>query len=90
MSDAPGLSQANQRPRSTSSSYSSSSSSSSNINTRNNNKPVSMQYKLSDGPPGISDADRRAKNSNNVDSTTEDGTADKAITIGKTARGDNS
>ncbi|GKE52873.1 hypothetical protein Tco_1488029 [Tanacetum coccineum] len=89
MSDAPGISQANQRPRSTSFSYSSSSSSS-NINTRNNNKPVSMQYKLRDGPPGISDADRRAKNSNNVDSTKEDGTTDKAISIGKTARGDNS
>ncbi|GKG39635.1 hypothetical protein Tco_0463780, partial [Tanacetum coccineum] len=26
-----------------------------------NNKPVSMQYKLSDGPPTISDADRIAK-----------------------------
>nr|GEY51046.1 hypothetical protein [Tanacetum cinerariifolium] len=89
MSDAPGLSQANQRPRSTSS-YSSLSSSSSKINTRNNNKPVSMQYKLSDGPPGISDADQRAKNSNNVDSNKEDGTTDKAISIGKTARGDNS
>ena len=66
-----------------------SSSTSSNVNTRNN-KPVSMQYKLSDGPPNISDADRRAKNSN-VDPTKEaEPLDDKPTSIGTFGRGDSS
>ena len=66
-----------------------SSSTSSNVNTRNN-KPVSMQYKLSDGPPTISDADRRAKNSN-VDPTEDVGTPDdKPPSLGPFGRGDSS
>ncbi|PWA41706.1 hypothetical protein CTI12_AA551560 [Artemisia annua] len=67
-----------------------SSSTSSNVNTRNN-KPVSMQYKLSDGPPNISDADRRAKDSNvDVDPTKEAGTPadEKPASLGTLGRGD--
>ena len=66
-----------------------SSSTSSNVNTRNN-KPVSMQYKLSDGPPTISDADRRAKNLN-IDPTEDVGTPDdKPPSLGPFGRGDSS
>ncbi|GJW49783.1 RNA-directed DNA polymerase, eukaryota [Tanacetum coccineum] len=54
---------------------SSTSTTTSNSSTTRNNKPVSMQYKLSDGPPNISDADRRAKDSN-VDPAKEAGTPD--------------
>ncbi|PWA66998.1 hypothetical protein CTI12_AA323100 [Artemisia annua] len=65
-----------------------SSSTSSNVNT-GNNKPVSMQYKRSDGPPTISDADPRAKNSK-ADSTEDAGTPDdKPPSLGP-GRGDSS
>ncbi|PWA41705.1 hypothetical protein CTI12_AA551550 [Artemisia annua] len=60
---------------------------SSTSNTRSN-KPVSMQYKLSDGPPpSISQAGKHENNSN-VDPPKEASVTDKPISVGAVAHGD--
>ncbi|GKD98270.1 hypothetical protein Tco_1382167, partial [Tanacetum coccineum] len=61
---------------------------SSNSNTRNN-KPVSMQYKLSDGPPpSISKAGKHENNSNIDPAKEAGGDPDKPISLGALAHGD--
>ncbi|PWA50641.1 hypothetical protein CTI12_AA471140 [Artemisia annua] len=61
---------------------------SSSSNTRSN-KPVSMQYKLSDGPPpSISQAGKHENTSNNVDPPKEAGGTDKPISLDALAHAD--
>nr|GFA60297.1 hypothetical protein [Tanacetum cinerariifolium] len=64
------------------------SSASSNSSTTRSNKPVSMQYKLSDGPPPSFSQAGKHENDSNVDSVKDTTVPDKAISVGALAHGD--